>query len=247
MLNLLNASVGQYLKENIVLTVVLALILALIAALSCIMIYLQVMAKRKGDSAENDNTEEAPAEELTQKSEDDVQEREEPEAAEVEPVQAEQEKEPEQEAPAAEKQEEPAAVAEQKETEEPAPKADSAAVIKEEEKPVGFQSGKWVIRKTEEKKYVFTLYASNGSVMLESSKEYSSLTTAKQGVETYKKNFAANNCKVVSTKPGHFVFRLTNANGMLLAVSPNYKSKSSCENALENTKAYASGAPVEVI
>ena len=82
--------------------------------------------------------------------------------------------------------------------------------------------------------------------MLESSKEYSSRSTAKQGIETYKKNFAENHCKIVSTKTGHFVYRLTNANGMLLAVSPSYTSKSSCENALESTKTYAESAPVEV-
>ena len=82
---------------------------------------------------------------------------------------------------------------------------------------------------------------------MESSKEYASLATAKKGIETYKKNFAENNCKIVSPKAAHFVYRLSNSNGMLLAVSSNYTSKASCENALESTKFYALNAPIEVI
>ncbi len=83
--------------------------------------------------------------------------------------------------------------------------------------------------------------------MLESSKEYSSLSNAKKGIETYKKSFADNNCKIISTKAGHFVYRLLNANGMLIAVSSNYTSKSSCENALDSTRHYALNGPIEVI
>ena len=274
MLNMLNASVAEYLKENIVLTVVLAVILALIATLCGIMIYLQVQAKR---NAENEPTvlystaESTPA----QENEEPVSEEKQEETAQApapEEGKAEEEKEPaleetkeEVQEPAPEEskeevKEEPTPVKQEK-TEpvvkiaekKPTPAKKPAAkkpikveVKKEDERPAGFQDGKWVIRKTDSGKFAFKLYASNGGLMLESSKEYSSLTTAKQGIETYKKNFADGNCTIVSPKSGHFVYRLTNANGMLLAVSPSYTSKSSCENALENTKRDAKNAPVEV-
>ena len=289
MLNLLNTSVAEYLKDNVVLTVVLAIILALIVALSGIMIYLQVQAKKNGGTAEtqepqNEDREEpqedAAEEPEAEKAEEDAA-SEEPKAEKTEEPEAEKSEEPvaaittesdeksePTTEPEAEPKEEPAAEPE-KEEKKPAKPAKTEPVVKlasnkkppvnqkavakkseekkDDDKPVGFQDGKWVIQKTSEGKYTFNLYASNGSVMLESSKEYSSLSTAKQGIATYKKNFLENNCKIVSQKSGDFVYRLTNANGMLLAVSPSYTSKSSCENALENTKTYAQNAPIEVV
>ena len=239
MLNLLNSAIGDYLKENVVLTVILAIILAIIAVLCVIMIYLK-MKQKNAEAAENAAPEaatEAPAEE---QPEEQPSEEEPAEEKSEEPVNTE-ENAPEK--PAEEKSEEPVN-AEENASEKPA--EEKTEPKKEEEKSVGFQNGKWIIRKTESGKFIFKLYASNGSVMLESGKEYSSLSTAKQGIETYKKNFADGNYSVTSPKSSSFVYKLTNANGMLLTVSSNYTSKSSCENALENTKIYALNAPVEV-
>ena len=228
MLNLLNTGVGEYLRENVVLTVLLALILALIAALSGIMIYLQIKAKKTAEAEQTADGQENADGETTDEATDEAEEakeevKEEVKEAPVEESEKTEEKEQETQAPA-----------------QPEPEN------KEEEKPAGFQNGKWIINKTEEGKFVFKLCAANGSVMFESGKEYASLSSAKQGINTYKKNFAENNCKVSETKTGGFVYKLTNANGMLLSVSTGYTSKSSCENALESTKAYAESAPVEV-
>ena len=218
MLNMLNMTVWEYLRENVILTVALAIILALIVALSGVMIYLQLKAK-KDASEHKEDSEEGTAEEAE---------------------------------PAKEEAQEPKEEAEKPASEEPKETAQKASAPKQEakkaeEKPVGFQDGKWIIRKTEEGKFAFKLYASNGAVMIDSNKEYASLSGAKGGIETYKKNLEENNCKIVSTKAGHFVYRLSNANGMLLAVSSNYTSKSSCENALEATRRYALNAPLEVL
>ena len=272
MLNLLNSAVGDYLKENPVLTAVLAIILAIIAVLCVIMIVLKVKQK-KTEAAEKAALEaatEAPAEESAeQPAEEPAQEseaQEQPaEEKSEEPVVSE-EKAPEESAESAEpvQKENAAAAAKPAKKEKVEPVVQLAAkkpapakkpavkkivkveIKKEDERPAGFQDGKWIIRKTESGKFGFKLYASNGSVMLESGKEYSSLSTAKQGIETYKKNFADGNYTVTSPKSSSFVYKLSNANGMLLAVSSNYTSKSSCENALENTKTYALNAPVEV-
>ena len=290
MLNLLNTSVGEYLRDNVILTVVLALILALILVLSIIMIVLQMKAKKNGGAVENTEPEETAQEPQQEPEPENTQQepaaQEEPQAvsqeapvAEEEETQAQEPTESSESADSAEEpgekpqteqaEETPAEPQEEPVVKEQAPKPAKAEPVvrlaakkptpakaatpkkseekKDDDKSVGFQDGKWVIRKTSDGKYAFKLYASNGSVMLESSKEYSSLSTAKQGIETYKRNFREGNCKIVSPKSGSFVYRLTNANGMLLAVSPNYTSKSSCENALENTKSYAKNAPVEVI
>ena len=228
MLNLLNTGVGEYLRENVVLTVLLALILAIIAALSGVMIYLQIKAKKNAETEQTAEGAEHADGETPDEATDEAEEAKEEVKEEV------------QEAPVEESEKE-----EEKEQEPQAP-AETATENQDEEKTVGFQNGKWIVSKTEEGKFVFKLCAANGSVMLESGKEYSSLSSAKQGITTYKKNFAANNCKVSETKTGGFVYKLTNANGMLLAVSAGYTSKSSCENALESTKAYAESAPVEV-
>lgn len=264
MLNLLNSAVGDYLKENPVLTAILAVILAIIAVLCAIMIVLKVKQKKTeaAEKAAPESAAETPAEES------EVEQSEEEPEAEEQPVEEKSEDAVKAEEPAAE---EKAEEAEPVTTEKPAKKEKVEPVVqlaakkpapnkkpaakktaikvevkKEDERPSGFQDGKWIIRKTENGKYGFKLYASNGSVMLESGKEYSSLSTAKQGIETYKKNFADGNYTVTSPKSSSFVYKLTNANGMLLAVSSNYTSKSSCENALENTKTYALNAPVEV-
>lgn len=249
MLNLLNTSVGDYLKENIVLTVVLALILAIIAVLCVIMIVLHVKAKKTGANEEIAIEENTSAPEEEQSVESPAEEKSEELVAETpqEPVA----EEPVAETPQESVTEEPATEEPNEKTEEPVAEESAekqpAEESEDDDKAVGFKSGKWIIRKTEEGKFTFTLYAANGSTMLESGKEYSSLSTAKQGIETYKKNFAGDNCKVVSTKPEQFVYKLTNANGMLLAVSANYTSKSSCESALESAKNYAINAPVEVV
>ena len=286
MLNSLNTSVGDYLRDNVILTVVLALILALILVLSIIMIILQMKAKKDGGALDNTEPEETaqepqqePEPENTQQEPEPQEEPqasfeeapvEEPEEAQAQEPTEQPAEEPGEEPQTEQTEETPAEPQEEPVTEEKAPAkpAKTEPVVrlaakkpapakaatpkkseekKDDDKSVGFQDGKWVIRKTPDGKYAFKLYASNGSVMLESSKEYSSLSTAKQGIETYKRNFREGNCKIVSPKSGSFVYRLTNANGMLLAVSPNYTSKSSCENALENTKSYAKNAPVEVI
>jgi len=254
MLYLLNAkSISEYLKENVVLTVVLAVILALIAVLSGIMIYLQVKAEKNAPAEEPVKEEETP---VTEKAEEPAKEETPAEAPAEELA---KEAHAEKTAESSEKKEEPVKKTPAKKTTSTARKTTSSrsgATAKKttekeekkvEEKPISFENGKWVIRKTPDGKFSFKLFASNGGVMLESSKEYASLSTAKKGIETYKKNFEENNCKIVSPKAAHFVYRLSNANGMLLAVSSNYTSKSSCENALESTKYYALNAPIEVI
>ena len=105
-------------------------------------------------------------------------------------------------------------------------------------------SGKWVI-KTTDNGFAFDLYASNGEKMLGSG-EYTSLSNAKKGIETYKKNIAAGNFAPVRTKTGDYILQLLNANGKLLALGADYKDMERYRNAIESTKRFAETAPVEI-
>lgn len=145
-------------------------------------------------------------------------------------------------ADAAEKKTEPA-----KTTKTTAPKTTKAAVKPEPKKEtVSFKDGKWLITKTDSGKFMFALYANNGEKMLPS-REYSSLASAKTGIETYKKNInGGGTFKIVQTKTGDFIFHLLDARGGLIAISADYKTRSSCDSAIESTKRFAMTAPVDV-
>ncbi len=119
---------------------------------------------------------------------------------------------------------------------------------KKEAKPASFRDGKWIISKSEDTgRFTFELYASNKEMMIFSGKEYSTLASAKSGIETYKN--AMNNdgyFKVIQTKAGDWIYRLFNNKHTLLATSSNYSSESNCQKAVESTKNFAKTAIVEV-
>lgn len=107
-----------------------------------------------------------------------------------------------------------------------------------------FYDGKWVVYPTDYDTFRFELRASNGEKML-GSNDYSSLNGARNGIETYKANIAAGNFRIVCTKAGDYLFHLLNKNRQMLAVGETYKTRSSCENAVESTKRFAATACVE--
>ncbi|MDE7295844.1 MAG: YegP family protein [Clostridia bacterium] len=88
------------------------------------------------------------------------------------------------------------------------------------------------------------LYASNGEKMLASGGDYASLAGAKSGIATFKRNIGEGKFDIVRTKSGDFFFKLFNANGSLMAISSDYKTRKSCENAMESTKRFAATAEI---
>lgn len=105
-------------------------------------------------------------------------------------------------------------------------------------------SGKWFV--TEENgTFTFELRASNGEKLLGGG-NYTSMTGAKKGIETYKNNIQNENFKIIQLKSGDFIYQLLNARGTLLSHSEAYKSKSSCESAVESTKRFAATASIEI-
>ena len=107
--------------------------------------------------------------------------------------------------------------------------------------------GKWVISSNTsaegETVFFFDLYANNGEKLL-SSEEYSSYIGAMNGLETHKKNIAADNFRIVLTKRGDYIYKLLNGNGQLLCLGEHYKTRKRCQNAVESVKRFAFGSPV---
>lgn len=127
-----------------------------------------------------------------------------------------------------------------------APAKTPAKAPAEKKENISFKDGKWLVTKTEEGKFTFALYANNGEKML-SGREYSTLASAKSGIETYKKNInGAGSFKVVQTKTGDFIYHLLDARGGMIAISADYKSRATCESAIESTKRFAMVAPVDI-
>ncbi len=145
----------------------------------------------------------------------------------------------------AEEQEE--TMKQEKKTDGKKPTAAPAAKPAKPAKPTKKEAaGKWVIFEEDRGGYGFKLIASNGEVMIKSSAPYASLSSAKSGVKTYQDNIAAGRLEVVETKKGNFFVQVNNASKRLLATSADYKTRSSCENAMESIKRWAATSIVTV-
>ena len=107
-------------------------------------------------------------------------------------------------------------------------------------------TGKWVIYEEDRGGYGFRLLASNGEKMLGSSSPYSSLSSAKSGIKTYQDNIAAGRLEIVATKSGSYFVQILNGSKRLLATSADYKTRASCENAMESIKRWASSDNIVV-
>jgi len=105
-------------------------------------------------------------------------------------------------------------------------------------------SGKWLI--TEEGgRYVATLLASNGEVLLRS-ESYSALSGVKSGIETINNNIRKNNFALSIDKKGKYFFKLYSSATRLLCISEVYKTRAMCERAIESVKRFSQTAVIVV-
>ena len=118
--------------------------------------------------------------------------------------------------------------------------------------------GKFVI-KAAKKGVKFDLKAANGEVIV-SSQVYASLASAKNGINSIKKNapiaavedqtvsgFAHEHnpkFEVYADRKGEFRFRLKAANGQIIATGEGYKAKKSCLNGIASVRKNCTG-PIE--
>ena len=107
-------------------------------------------------------------------------------------------------------------------------------------------AGKWVIKsRIEDGKtwYSAVLKASNGVVILKT-ESYASSAGIQSGINTIKKNIAANNFEIKEDKNGNWNFKLYNARKMLLCVGEGYASRVKCENAVNSVRRFSKHSTV---
>ncbi|WP_300395949.1 YegP family protein [Henriciella sp.] len=90
----------------------------------------------------------------------------------------------------------------------------------------------------------FRLKAGNGETIL-SSEGYKQMASAKNGVESVKKNAPKDSrYEKKETSAGNFMFNLKSTNGQVIGTSQSYKSESGRDNGVESVKKNAPDATV---
>ncbi len=96
-------------------------------------------------------------------------------------------------------------------------------------------------------KFHFVLKAGNGQVVL-SSQMYASKASAKNGIESVKKNCGDDKCFERKTaKNGKFHFNILSTNGQIVGSSQMYASQSGMNNGIESVKKNAPGSDTEEV
>jgi len=106
--------------------------------------------------------------------------------------------------------------------------------------------GKWIISTSLNENgvtvYSFNLFDAEDECLL-SSEEYTTYVGAVNGIQTYKRNLAQNNFKIMLTRRGDYTYKLLNANGQLLCLGDRFKTKQLCVNAVEEIKYFSANSP----
>lgn len=106
-------------------------------------------------------------------------------------------------------------------------------------------AGKFEIYKDKRGEFRFRLKSGNGEIIL-ASEGYKGKTSAKNGVESVKKN--AKDLKRFVTKKsrnGKHMFNLKAGNSQVIGTSEMYNSESACSNGIKSVKTNAPKAKVE--
>ena len=121
--------------------------------------------------------------------------------------------------------------------------------------------GKFVIKKTKNEEYTFSLLATNGQVILTAGETFTSLATCKNSIESVKKNALSHvedqtvegfetlthpKFELYTDKAGEFRFRLKARNGEPIGKSEGYKAKDSAENGIASVGKNAPEAEVVI-
>ena len=105
-------------------------------------------------------------------------------------------------------------------------------------------AGKFVLKKMKNGQVMFNLKASNGQIIL-TSESYKSMSAAEAGIESVRKNAAADGrYERKTTSKGAPFFVLKAANGEPIGRSETYSSNSTMENGIASVKKNAPKAAV---
>ena len=102
-------------------------------------------------------------------------------------------------------------------------------------------TGKWRIEKTESGNFTARLYANNGQLML-ATEEVSLEKSAKNAIESVKKNSAEGNFIIDHDKFGRFYYKLRNAQKSVICIGEAYDALDSCVSAIESVRRFANTA-----
>lgn len=105
-------------------------------------------------------------------------------------------------------------------------------------------AGKFELKKAKNGEIHFSLKASNGQIIL-TSEMYKSMDSAKNGIESIKKNATEDNRyerKTSTNSKPYFVLKA--ANGQVIGQSELYESESARDSGIESVKKNAPGADV---
>jgi uncharacterized protein YegP (UPF0339 family) len=103
----------------------------------------------------------------------------------------------------------------------------------------------FIIAKTKNDKFQFTLTAKNGQVIL-TSEQYNSKSACRNGLESVKKNAEdASKFTKLTAKNGKFYFNLIATNGQIIGTSQMYSSESSRDNGIQSVEENAPHAGIE--
>ena len=121
--------------------------------------------------------------------------------------------------------------------------------------------GKYIVRKTDNENYVFSLKASNGE-NITTSGAYTSKKNLENGITSIGKNAPIANIEdqtmpkyipaanpkfeIYVDKGGSYRFRLKAKNGQIISVSQGYSNKASCRNGIDSVRKNAN-APIEYL
>lgn len=103
--------------------------------------------------------------------------------------------------------------------------------------------GKFVVTVRKNGEYQFNLKASNGQVIL-TSEGYTTKKACLDGIESVRKNAAADRFEILTAKNGKPYFNLKASNGQTVGSSQMYASEVTLKQGIESVKANAPEAPV---
>ena len=110
--------------------------------------------------------------------------------------------------------------------------------------------GKWLIEKEDvdvkDSPYVFLLYASNGQLLYES-RSYSSYSSCKSGLETFKTAIQEGQFIIDPDKSGSykFILRNTNKNSLMEYIGQNYSTERACAEGINSIYRFALVSPTD--
>lgn len=99
-------------------------------------------------------------------------------------------------------------------------------------------TGKWRIVKTENGNFSAQLFASNGQLML-ATEEVALEKSAKNAIESVKKNSLQGNFIIDRDKFGRFYYKLRNAQKSVICIGEAYDKLESCVSAIESVRRFA--------